>query len=523
MTEAGEKTRIIALAQPLLHREGLSQSELFQKYADLTLSDDREQSQLFRLLALLTQKPTDTDSHMFSAVNRVPSCGNYYQFFKWLGEVYSPPERDAADADGRAFDFLRTEKIPEFLESIRASRPENSWIVSVYAGAFTTVCFKDWLAAAKDLLNSDLLSESDANLIRILCGDREACRVFERTFLDKLWSDIWCGMTKIKCGGSAEFKLSSPKKEGWFADAAWSAVQRGLAKLPGNALYPLTFRVCVACVLGNPSEDLLLAYIDTLVEKRMLGMVVVYAAMAPSEGPVRLLAEVLSCLPEPDEKPLDIARRFNIDPIDVTSAVVERLLCEKEDIFQGEMEPDELARRRMAALEWMERLQGCNAEQSDKVRRMLRRLVLDGEIEWASKLFTDPKFEAAFADPGFKRERHCWEVFFDAEAAYSDWKNQKCNSSDAILKLKAVMEYPGGWMRRCGQNVTKDLGMYCIPRIARQLHHVLMAEKQVDAALGIAALVCDNGKMLEEYFTRDALKRFLIDVCKSAAIAKYSI
>ena len=523
MTEAREKTRILALAQPLLHRSGLTTSEIFQKYADLTAPEDTKQGHFFRLLSLLASDTDFPDSQFSRAILRVPSSRKYFQFFLWLCEIYSPPDRTSSPPEERHFDFLRSNKISEFLDSIRKSRTDDPWIVAVFAGAFTSLRFKDWCAAAKDLIASGAPSEPDLRLLRVLCGDREACHSFERTFYDQLWTEIFCGLMHIKCGGSADFSLPAPTDNDWLVTASWTALTEGLESISKQTNIPLVCRVHVACVLGNASEDLLREYIDTLVDRRMLGMVVVYASMGHEDGPVRLLSEVLACLPEPDQKPLEIAKSFGIDPIDLTAAVVDHFLVGQHDIVEGGNLPPDLSERRLAALEWLEKLPGCETIQSEKARRMLRQLVLDGEIDWARKLFFNPKFEAMFSDPALARERKCWDVFFTAESAYDDWKSGIADTASAIEKLTAVLKYPSGWMRECGDDVGMEIGSHCIPFVAKQLHEVLMADKQIDAALGIAALICANGKMLEKYFGRDSLKRFLIDICKASAIAKYSI
>jgi hypothetical protein len=178
--------------------------------------------------------------------------------------------------------------------------------------------------------------------------------------------------------------------------------------------------------------------------------------------------------------------------------------------FDAIISNDELARRRMETLAWIDLVPAAKPDVA--AVRLLRRLVMDNEFARAAQVFH--RFAPSFG----ARASMCWEALFRAECAFQRWKQgEDAAAADAERELKAVLRFPGGWMR--GQVGDEEIGKHCIPVVAAQLVEVVAAQ-QKDEPLGVAAMICDRGKLLEGYFDRDGLKRLLTDVLKPVVIKK---
>jgi hypothetical protein len=108
-------------------------------------------------------------------------------------------------------------------------------------------------------------------------------------------------------------------------------------------------------------------------------------------------------------------------------------------------------------------------------------------------------------------------MLFQVKALYRDWQNDKSILKDLQEGLKAVLRFPRGWMKN-SEGVDEAVGKHCIPLIARQLYDLFMDERNYDGALGISAMICDSGKLLDTYSDWTELKLFMVELMKPVAI-----
>jgi hypothetical protein len=507
----------ISLAQILANRRNSSPPALFKQYSDLlrdsSSPEEIEQSRLYLLLSKLT----DDTSHTIPAFSRlalkIPMLKPYVRCFEWLCELHQSSTPNPSDSmEQQAFHHLRSWDPDAFFRTV--SSVAEDWKALTFAGAFSYEHYRQWEDAAAEHIHGQI-SDQERDLYSLLSGDRQVCLKYSKTFTDRVWSEIFHLTCAARAGNSISLEgVPFPHPTTVYERAVLSILTKGVRSIVDVADLPIEFTVHAAAVLSSPPDELLKPYVDILVEEGLLGWVVFYASLAPGEIGIEILADVFAGLNEPDEKPLELAQRVGFSPAHLAEKIVERVMRLTVDDIEGESTREELAARKLAAVGWIGLVP--RAEVFPKVYETIQRLVLNSEFQTASQLFQ--RHREAFELPEKQRERQCWDMLFQVEALYADWLTDRSVAQDLREGLKAVLRFPRGWMKECA-GVDEAIGKHCIPLVARQLHEVLMEEKNFDAALGIAAMICDSGKLLETYFDKNGLKSFMVDLMKPAAIA----
>jgi hypothetical protein len=507
----------INLAQILANRRTSSPSALFKQYSVLlhnsNSSDQIEQSRLYLLLSKLTDDKSGTIPAFSRLTLKIPLLKSHIRFFEWLCELHQSTVPDPADSvEQRAFHCLRSWDPDGFFHAV--SSLVEDWKALTFAGAFSFEHYKQWEAAAAEHIHG-AISDQERDLYLLLSGDRDICEKYSRTFEDRVWSEIFHLSCAARAGNSVSLdRANFPHPTTVYERTALSILTKGVQSIVEVTDLPLEFGVHVTAAVSSPPDSLLKPYVDVLAGEGLLGWVVFYASLAAGDTGIDILADVFAGLKEPDEKPLELAQRIGFSPGQLAEKIVERIMHLTVNDVEGDATPEELAERKVAAVDWIALVP--KAERFPKVYETIQRLVLNSEFDTASHLFE--RHRTAFALPEKAREKQCWDMLFQVEALYKDWLGDKSVGKDLQEGLKAILRFPKGWMKEC-PGVSEAIGKHCVRLVARQLHEVMMEAKNFDGALGIAAMICDSGNLLERYFDRDELKTFLVDLMKPTAIA----
>jgi hypothetical protein len=498
------------MAQPLINRGQMSDSQLFRRYADILVEDVEEnnQSNFYLFLGFLSDQKSVFESRYHSLISKYPKLSAYIPLFNWLCHIYKPT------GEPSFFDFVRSDDAEGFLKSLSS----KSWKTVSFGGAFSSSSYPQWRAAALDLLKLNGIEKEERRILSVLVGDRHTLREFEKTWFDRLWGDLFHFFCKARCQYSElnfSWDSNSP-----FEKGVLSVLDHGPSAVSKVRGLPLSLKIHVSAIIREIESDLIQQYLEILLDAGLLGLVVFYGSLAGEEAGNALLARVLVGLPKADKRAIELATQFGLSPSVLASQITETMIHSGNCDFETVLSADELRTRRIASIGWLMLVPDAKDVRNAKIRELVKVMIMEEDLVGAREVFSG--FIDAWADGDYIKERKCWNLLLEGESEYNKWKIEGKNGPEAKRKLNAILRYPSGWMREC-VGVGSEVGKKWIPLVTKQLHAVLMRMKENDQALGIAAIICDSGRLLEEYFSREDMKVFLTDYLKKSAVAGLAV
>jgi len=352
----------------------------------------------------------------------------------------------------------------------------------------------------------------------------------------------------------------------------------------------------------SKGQMLLKRYVQFLISKDRINQVAWYTAQLPVETQIEMYASFLEAVLVDSDRRLALALAAeNGLPIKaIKSRVVANIFAMEAsdaDAADEEEEEDVLVKRKIDSLTWLVYDKGQRDEAVYMTNRLIRRLVATDKFE-AAKAACDkmpedsiPTINAHCRSAGEGEEGEgeegelnatqsnavaeylCWQLYFRAKEAFSDWfehfhkgkpvqpqlpdnpsfteraahgertkqyavdlerwqSNQEHQSREACDRLYAAITFSGGWLvDQHGEKEGEDgeqeadqqrsleidyLRKLCLPQLVLLLHSVLHNTGQFKRALQIADLIAAEDHCLYQVYVQDNMRELLAKLNQSS-------
>jgi hypothetical protein len=411
------------------------------------------------------------DSRFYGLVARYPRLSRYIPLYHWLCRIY-----DSADKTS-FFPYIRTDDIDGFLAHCQS----QGWQAAGYGGAFSSTAYGQWRDAALELLDIETVPEAEKLILSVLTGDRETLRQFEKTWFDRVWSDLFCFFCRARHDSPELACFCEPVTP--FERAVMEVVDGKLESIGSIHGLPLSLRIHVSAILRHNDPDLLQRYIDVLVSQGLFGLAVFYGSLAGQEVGTSLLAKVLVGLPKADKNAITLAAQFGLSPAALASQIAETIIHAKKSDFEVGLSSNELRARKIASIGWLMLVPEAKDTHRAMVRELMHDMIMNEDFRGAREVFTS--FEDAWNIADYRKEKKCWEVLLKGETEFEKWKKHGDNGPEAKQRLTEILKFPSGWMRGCA-GVDLAIGKKWIPLVTRHLHEVMTGMGENDHAMGVS-------------------------------------
>ncbi|EAY22807.1 hypothetical protein TVAG_075540 [Trichomonas vaginalis G3] len=493
------------LMKPLVERSGKSSSDLCNDYANLTTdlknNADINESNLWSLLSDLSNKNPQINERYVKITKNDPELVHSVLFLQWLEKEYrkNPVPTEISEIP---YYYIRTGQIEKYFEYLQKNK-QNDWKIATLAGCLSQKDYKTWRISARNLANSKHISPDEAAIYSILSGDLYACMQYAKTYYDQLWAKIFCMLSDAEAKNPYDIKETIrqfPTPSNTQENLVFTVFRDGVDSLLKEQNLPLAFKIHTVSVFHSCPSDLIKQFIEPIVNNFALGIAFFYCSLAETDEAVKLISDILTGLPYPDEKALQITDYFKLPSTKIVDAAIDNIISSRVDDFDEDLTEEELIDRKIEALGWLE-IARCEEVAEKKVRKLLGKLALEKQYKGCSKLLQTRGNLLTN-----QIERDSWNALVIAEL-----KTTAQNLSEILL-------FKGGWMNRC--DIEDEVARSILMLVSNQLIDTYIASGETERAMAVPAMICCPTKNMLRWLKPSDAKELLLKI-KNVGIAQF--